>query len=62
MQTFQWQYLKDEVANQEAQLQEVMEFIEVDKAPFIEIAKQVLEEQLDPEIYDLYLKMVDMNS
>ena len=62
MQTFQWQYLKDEVANQEAQLQEVMDFIEVDKAPFIEIAKQVLEEQLDPEIYDLYLKMVDMNS
>ena len=62
MQTFQWQYLKDEVANQEAQLQEVMEFIEVDKAPFIEIAKQVLGEQLDPEIYDLYLKMVDMNS
>lgn len=62
MQTFQWQYLKDEVANQEAQLQEVMEFIEVDKAPFIEIAKQVLEEQLDPEIYDLYLKMVDMKS
>lgn len=62
MQTFQWKYLKDEVANQEAQLQEVMEFIEVDKAPFIEIAKQVLEEQLDPEIYDLYLKMVDMNS
>ena len=62
MQTFQWQYLKDEVANQEAQLQEVMEFIEVDKAPYIEIAKQVLEEQLDPEIYDLYLKMVDMNS
>lgn len=61
MQTFQWQYLKDEVANQEAQLQEVMEFIEVDKAPFVEIAKQVLEKQLDPEIYDLYLKMVDMN-
>ena len=61
MQAFQWQYLKDEVANQEAQLQEVMEFIEVDKAPFVEIAKQVLEKQLDPEIYDLYLKMVDMN-
>ena len=61
MQAFQWQYLKDEVANQEAQLQEVMEFIEVDKAPFVEIAKQVLEKQLDPEIYDLYLKMVDMS-
>lgn len=62
MQEFQWDYLRDMVAEQEAQLQEQMEFVEVDKTPFIETAKEVLKEQLDPEIYELYLKMIDMNN
>ncbi|MCI8598958.1 MAG: TRAP transporter substrate-binding protein [Lachnospiraceae bacterium] len=61
MEKFQWDYLKDMVAEQEATLQDQIEFVEVDKAPFIEVAKRVLEEQLEPEIYDLYLKMIDMN-
>jgi len=61
MMDFQHNYLKDEVANQEAQLKEEMTFIEIDKAPFIEITKKVLADQLDPEIYEIYLKMVEMN-
>lgn len=61
MMDFQHNYLKEQVSAQEAQLQSEMTFIEVDKTPFIETAKTVLKEQLSPEVYELYLKMVDMN-
>ena len=38
-----------------------MTFIDIDKAPFIEITKEVLKNNLEEDIYNLYLKMVDMN-
>lgn len=62
MQKFQWDYIKNAAAEQEAQLQGTMEFIDIDKAPLQEISKQVLKEELEPDVYDLYLKMVDMNA
>ena len=58
---FQHQYLKDEVANQEATLREQMTFIDIDKTPFIEITKEVLANELEAEVYELYMKMVEMN-
>lgn len=61
MMDFQQQFLKDDIANQEAQLAEQMTIIEIDKTPFIEAAKSVLEEQLSEENYELYLKMTEMN-
>ncbi len=61
MMDFQQQFLKDDIANQEAQLAEQMTVIEIDKTPFIEAAKEVLKDQLSAENYELYLKMVDMN-
>ncbi|BFL39171.1 TRAP transporter substrate-binding protein [Clostridia bacterium UC5.1-1D1] len=62
MQKFQWDYIKNAAADQEAQLQETMEFIDIDKTPLMEISKQVLKEELEPDVYELYLKMVDMNA
>lgn len=61
MEKYQWDYLKEQVSEQENALKEQMEFIEIDKAPFQEIAKNVMKEQLDPEVYELYTKMVELN-
>ena len=58
---YQHNYIKEQAAADEAALAEKMTIIEIDKAPFIEIAKKVLEDQFEPDVYELYLKMVEMN-
>lgn len=61
MMDFQHDYIKNEVSKQEEELRAQMTFIDIDKAPFIEITKEVLKNNLEEDIYNLYLKMVDMN-
>ena len=56
MSEFQHQYIYDEVDAQEAMLRERMEFVEIDKGPFIEIAQEVLRDVLEPQVYELYEK------
>lgn len=58
MSAFQHDYIRKQAGEQEAYLKKSMEFIDIDKAPFIEKAKIVMKDALSPEVYGLYQKML----
>lgn len=57
---FQHDYHKNEVREQEEFLKGKMEFISIDKTPFIETSKKVLKTELSPELYAIYEKMLNL--
>jgi TRAP-type C4-dicarboxylate transport system substrate-binding protein len=60
MTKFQHDYHKNEVKDQETFLKSKMQFITIDKTPFIETSKKVLKEELSPELYAIYEKMLNL--
>ena len=58
MSAFQRDYHLKEVSQQEEFLKGRMEFIDIDKAPFVEEAKKVMKDVLEPELFAIYEKMV----